>query len=68
MTDNDRWTPTVVDHEVVMEQELTDAQRIDRLELIVADMSLHVTASFGSRARSTAAIRHLLVERGWLRG
>jgi hypothetical protein len=61
-----RWEPEVVDHRVVMsETPLTDAERIDRLEQIVHELSMDLVVHGGSVVRGRAAIIHLTTERGW---
>jgi hypothetical protein len=68
MPETEHWEPVVKDHEVVLETDgLTVEQRVDRLELICRDFSLDLTSTHGSKARGYGPIRHLLVQRGWLR-
>jgi hypothetical protein len=61
------WNPVVVDGEVVVDRELTDAERLDRIELILNDLSADLVAHGGAHVRNRAPVRHLLLSRGWLR-
>jgi len=47
------------------ETPLTDAERIDRLEQIVHELSMDLVVHGGSVVRGRAAIIHLTTERGW---
>ena len=64
----EHWEPEVVDGLVVIADEpLTDAERIDRLERIINDLSIDLTAHGGGYVRRRGAIQHLLKSRGWFR-
>ncbi len=56
------WTPTIVDGDVDVTDELTDEERWDRIHQAINE----ITLAFGRR--NTPAVRHILLQEGLVRG